>query len=77
MQEKLDNIIIEILDLDEGELSDDLTPETAEYWDSLNHLRMISAIEQAFDIKLTMEEIQSIESIGELRQTIARHLGTP
>lgn len=74
MDEKLDRIIAEILDLDDDGLNDDLTPETAEYWDSLNHLRLITAVEQAFGIKLTMDEIQSIGSVGELRETVRRHV---
>jgi len=74
VDERLDKILMEILDLEEGELSDELTPETADYWDSLNHLRMISAIEQEFGIKFSMEEIQSIDSVAGLRQLVRRHL---
>lgn len=74
MDEELNKIIMEVLDLEDDELTDDLTPETADYWDSLNHLRMITAIEQAFGIKLSMEEIQSIESVAGLRETVRRHV---
>ncbi len=74
MDERLDKIIIEVLDLDDGELSDELTPESAEYWDSLSHLRLVTAVEQAFSIKLSMEEIQSIESVADLRAVVGRHV---
>ena len=49
--------------------------ETAE-WDSLNHLRLITAIESEFGIAFTMDEIASIATLADLRRAIAEH-GSP
>jgi len=53
----------------------ELTPEDIGLWDSLNHLRLVTAVENAFDIKLTMSEIQSIDNIAKLDELVNRHSG--
>tara|TARA_B100002052_G_scaffold290963_1_gene310295 strand:+ start:634 stop:879 length:246 start_codon:yes stop_codon:yes gene_type:complete len=35
-------------------------------WDSLNHLNLISSIEEEFDIKFDFEEIGSLKNIGDI-----------
>jgi acyl carrier protein len=35
------------------------------------HLRLITAVEQAFGLKFTMKEIEEIRSYGDLRARIA------
>ncbi|MBA3562402.1 MAG: acyl carrier protein [Gammaproteobacteria bacterium] len=73
MHRTVEQIIAEVFEVDESSLSDDLTPETVDRWDSLNHFRLITALEQAFRIKLSMREIQSLESIGKIREVVDRH----
>lgn len=74
MTEKLNRIVAEVLDLEDSEIIDDLSPETAELWDSLNHLRMMTAIEQEFGIKFSMEEIESVKNIARLREIVNNHV---
>lgn len=67
---KLTEIIADILGLDAGAVSDALTPDGVEQWTSLNHLRVITAVEEAFSIAFTMEQIESIDSVGALRRLV-------
>jgi len=75
MNGKLAEIIADIFFLDEDEVTMELTPEDIGLWDSLNHLRLVTAVENAFDIKLTMSEIQSIDNIAKLDELVNRHSG--
>ena len=56
---------------------DDLiaTPELSalqvEGWDSLANVRLFLAVEGAFGIRFSTGEISSIESLGEMAETIA------
>ncbi len=68
--EKLNQIVADILELDINAVSDALTPDDVEQWTSLNHLRLVTAVEEAFGISLSMEQIESIRSIGALRQLV-------
>lgn len=74
INEKINKILADILDLDDDRISEDLTPETAENWDSMNHLRLVTAIEQEFSISLSMNDIQSIQNVSKLRELVHQHI---
>lgn len=75
MQERLQTLIAEILDLPTARITADLRRESTDAWDSMNHLRLITALEQAFGVQLTMDEIAGIESASQLEQIIRAHGG--
>ena len=61
---KLSEIFIEVLDLDEVELTDETSANDIEEWDSLSHIQLIVAIEKAFGIKFTSLEIMKCQLDG-------------
>lgn len=75
MDAKFNALVAEIFELEEGAVKDDLTPETVDLWDSLSQLRLVTTLEEEFGIRLSMEEIESIQSIGGLREIVRRHAG--
>jgi acyl carrier protein len=66
VNEKLREIVAELFELEPAAVDGALTPEDVELWDSLNHLRLVSAVEEEFRIKLSMKEIESIRSLATL-----------
>ena len=56
--------------LDEEEITLELTPDDVETWDSLNHLRLVTAVENEFGIKLSMRDIESISSLETLNRLV-------
>ena len=70
MNIKLAEIAAEIFFLDEDEVKPELTPDDVALWDSLNHLRLITAVETEFGIKFSMNDIQSIDSISKLDKLV-------
>lgn len=64
--EKLSEIFIDVLDLDEVELTDETSANDIEEWDSLSHIQLIVAIEKAFGIKFTSLEIMKWRNVGEM-----------
>jgi acyl carrier protein len=72
VNEKLVEIVAELFDLDPALVDDALTPEDVELWDSMNHLRLVSAVEEEFQIKLSMQEIESIHSLAMLRALVEK-----
>ena len=73
MNAKLVEIVAELFDLDPAAVDDGLTPEDVELWDSMNHLRLVSAVEEEFQIKLSMQEIELIRSLAVLRALVEQH----
>lgn len=74
MEEKVKGIMSEIFEIKEDKITDDLKYDGVSLWDSLNHLKMITALEESFDIKLTMSEINSMDSFNKIKEVIKQHL---
>ena len=73
---KLNEIFEDVLDLDETpELSDATSANDIEEWDSLSHIQLIVAIEKAFKLKFTSQEILKWNNVGEMVDTIVARLG--
>ncbi len=75
MDEQIRELVADVLDLDEDKVTAELSPDDTEYWDSMNHLRLVTALEEEFDIKLTMDEVQSIENVGDIYAVVKSHKG--
>ena len=73
--EKLNEIFIDVLDLDEVELTDATNVNDIEEWDSLSHIQLIVAIEKSFGIKFTSLEIMKWKNVGEMVNSIEEKIG--
>ncbi len=74
MEERIKGIMEDILDVEAGEIGDEFHRDDVDAWDSMNHLRMITALEEAFDIRFTMDEIEEIESYRDLLNAVRRYV---
>jgi acyl carrier protein len=70
MNEQLRNIVADTLGLDPADVTPGTSRASEPNWDSLAHLRLVTAIEEAFGVKLTMAEIQGIESAADFEAHI-------
>ena len=73
MTDILFEIIADVFDLDKEDINDQLTHELVDTWDSLNHLRLITAVEGEFDIKISMEDISAIFSVADLKEVVSKY----
>lgn len=55
-------------------LTPELSAKDVETWDSISHIRLIVAIEQAFRIKFGTREIDGLNNVGELAALIETKL---
>ena len=70
METKLYTLIADILHISLDKINDKLTMAEVESWDSLQHMELIAAVEQAFGLEFTFEEIVSMQSIGQIKQVL-------
>lgn len=63
---KLNEIFQEVFDDEEIEVTETTTSDDIEDWDSLEHINLIAAIEQEFDIKFTMAQVVEMKNVGEM-----------
>jgi acyl carrier protein len=47
-------------------ISDDLTANDVEGWDSLTHMLLISEIENTFSIKFKLKELNKMKNVGDM-----------
>ncbi len=70
MSDALTTLFAEILEIDEKDINDDISPKNTLQWDSLTSMHLIAAIETTFDIYLSTKEITKMDSIGMVRQVL-------
>ena len=63
---RLTGIYHEVFNDNTIELSDEMTANDIEGWDSLTHLRLIMQIEKEFSIKFATSDIKKAGNVGQL-----------
>lgn len=51
-----------------------MTAEDVEGWDSLSHIRLLVSIEKRFNIKFTNSEVEDLQNVGDLLNSIEAKL---
>jgi acyl carrier protein len=70
VSEKLKRVILAELELDDWDILDGTTADTVPGWDSLSHVRIITAVEDAFQIRFDTSEIVRLRNVGHLQQLL-------
>lgn len=72
---RLDEVFQDVFDNEEIHVSDETTAEDIEDWDSLEHISLIVAVENAFGIKFSMGQVTRMKNVGEMADIILEKLG--
>ena len=72
-KQKFRSIVSAVLQIKEDQVTDDLSPEQVDTWDSLNHINLIGALEQEFGLTLATENLEQSQSIPSLKSLLAEH----
>lgn len=64
--EKLNEIFIDVFDDMDLKISENITNEDIEDWDSLMHISLIVSIEKSFNVKFSIEEVTNMKSIARI-----------
>jgi acyl carrier protein len=59
----LATVFSDVFDNEVFDFADDLSSEGLESWDSLGHIRLIMAAEEAFGVSFTIDEIEELTSV--------------
>jgi acyl carrier protein len=73
-ERRIREVMSQVLELDPASIHEDFSRADAPLWSSLNHLQMISALEEAFGITFTMKEVGEMERFDSIRRLIAARL---
>lgn len=70
-EQRLRTVVANALGLDPTNLPEDASPQTVAQWTSLNHLVIMAAVEEAFAVTFTMEEMASVQSLTDIRRLLS------
>lgn len=66
----LEELVGSILEIAPAELSDDSGRESLMAWTSLAHIDIMLAVEELYQVAFQTEEIQSLQTIGDIRASL-------
>ena len=67
---QLYQIIGKVLGVDPAELTEESNAQNTPKWDSLRHIEVVFAMENAFHVRFTMPEIASLRKLGDIRHLL-------
>jgi acyl carrier protein len=68
VEERLKILVADILDVDPESIDGSTTRDNTESWDSLNHINLVTALEQQFGVSFDVSEIESMSSFDDILQ---------
>ena len=71
--EKLNNAIIDGLQVKPEQISDNLTYSDTKEWDSVAHMTLIAAIEEAFDVMLDTDDIVDMSNVSKIKEILGKY----
>ena len=71
MEAKIKEVISNIFGTPLNEINGQSSPDTIENWDSINHMKLITALEEEFDVEFTDEEILEMQNVKLIKYILA------
>jgi acetyltransferase-like isoleucine patch superfamily enzyme/acyl carrier protein len=71
-RDTLISIICDVFGLQESEVGPDLSMDSCEAWDSLGHLNLVLALEDAFGVRFGTEEVPEMRDLVAVEKALAR-----
>ncbi|ACC81617.1 acyl carrier protein [Nostoc punctiforme] len=68
--ETLTDIFSDVLNISPLEITDQLSPNTLKNWNSMAHMKLVMAIEEAYNIVFTVDDVKSVKSFADARQIL-------
>jgi acyl carrier protein len=69
--DRLQKIFGDVFDDESIVVTPTLTARDVEEWDSLNHIRLVIAVQKSFGIKITGAQTAKFKNVGELAELIS------
>jgi acyl carrier protein len=63
-------VVSQIMGVPVDQLADSSSPDTVERWDSLTHMKLVLALEEAFQVRFSDEQIMAMPEVGRIVATV-------
>lgn len=75
IHDELQELLRKTFENDSLVMTDEMTANDVDKWDSLMHIQLIILVEEHFGVKFKNAEIARLESIADLKALISKRLG--
>ena len=72
-ESRLKQVMADVFGIDAASVNEQSSMETIERWDSMNHLKLIMALEEQFDVAFSEDQIVQLFSYELIRSTLSEH----
>lgn len=70
MDEQIKKVMSAVFGLDENQINENSSTDTIENWDSLQHINLIMALEEEFDLEFESDDITKMISFTDISNVI-------
>lgn len=77
MEEKLKELFSQVLELPDEKIENGLEYNSISSWDSVGHMALIAAIDDAFNIMLDTEDIIQMNSFKKAKEIVSKYTQSP
>lgn len=67
----LTELVAAVLEVSAEEVTEDTTRNDVEAWNSLAHVKLVVALEEAYGVRLSGDDIKTLTSVGKARAMLA------
>ena len=75
MLQQVNEVFREVFDDEELTVTSETTAADVPGWDSLMHVRLIIAVEKAFQVRFSSSEVASLKDVGDLIELLGKKTG--
>lgn len=73
MTVKLLDILEKIFQIPSEKITDKISQENLESWDSMTHLILITELEESFNIQITEEDILAMKTVSDIKNVLTKN----
>lgn len=74
LYERLNGVFRDVFDDDNITVSAGTTANDIDDWDSLEHIRLIAAVEDEFGVRFKMGEVSTMKNVGDMVEIIKKKM---
>jgi acyl carrier protein len=71
---RIKGVFMHVFAVEEKDFGFGKSHEEFDNWDSLNHMNLISALEEEFNISLDVDEISEMDTVKKVVETVDKHV---
>lgn len=73
MTTKLSEILEKIFQLPSDNITDEISQENLEAWDSMTHLILVTELEESYNIQIAEDDILAMKTVADIKNVLAKN----